>query len=115
MASIVRDVFKALEYLHSEDIIHSNIKVTFNCDFFQENPKLQATNNQIQNKVFTGFITNYRANFQPENLLSSNDSEFAPTLLADFYMSSLMSHGVLMNSVCGNPSYVGMWYLNTFN
>ena len=45
--------------------------------------------------------------FQPENLLSKNSEEYAPTVLADFYMSSLMSHGVLMNGVCGNPSYVG--------
>jgi len=76
VASIVRDILKAVEYLHSEDIIHSNIK--------------------------------------PENLLSGNDSEFAPTLLSDFYMSSLMSHGVLMNSVCGNPSYVAPEVLNGF-
>jgi len=76
VASIVRDVLSAVQYLHSEDIIHSNIK--------------------------------------PENLLSGNDSEFAPTLLSDFYMSSLMSHGVLMNSVCGNPSYVAPEVLNGF-
>ena len=44
-------------------------------------------------------------------MLSGNSKEYAPTVLADFYMSSLMSHGVLMNGVCGNPSYVGTYLL----
>ncbi|KAL5246988.1 hypothetical protein ACHWQZ_G019004 [Mnemiopsis leidyi] len=54
------------------------------------------------------------ANIKPENLLSQNSGEFSPTVLADFYMSSLMSHGVLMNGVCGNPSYVAPEILRGF-
>jgi len=75
-ASIIRDVLNAVQYLHDEDIIHSNIK--------------------------------------PENLLSKSSDEYSPTILADFYMSSLMSHGVLMNGVCGNPSYVAPEVLKGF-
>ncbi|XP_063693180.1 myosin light chain kinase A-like isoform X2 [Bolinopsis microptera] len=54
------------------------------------------------------------ANIKPENVLSGNSKEYAPTVLADFYMSSLMSHGVLMNGVCGNPSYVAPEILRGF-
>lgn len=75
-AAIINDVLHAVQHLHNEGIVHSNIK--------------------------------------PENLLSADKSEFSPTILADFYMSSLLSHGVLMNSVCGNPSYVAPEILKGF-
>jgi len=54
------------------------------------------------------------ANIKPENLLSKNSDEYSPTVLSDFYMSSLLSHGVLMNGVCGNPSYVAPEILGGF-
>ena len=92
----------AVEYLHSNGVVHRDIKVIL------PPPSLllfypSRTTDLISPSLLTAF--SFPTHLQPENILLDRRTPFALAKLTDFGLARLLGPQSTMRTACGTPAY----------